>query len=143
MKNFNFRSLLVPVAILAVSALLFGAGFMSRGLYDTKQERDASKVASQFVDSLLAGDAEKAYSLMSPEYQSAMSKDLFVQSSGNLKTDKPDKKEAITTEAGDTIVYYQQVEGLNKETAGKESANFSITVAKVDGKQRVVDATLQ
>lgn len=143
MKNLNFRSLLIPIVIVVVSVLLFTAGFVSRGLYDSKQERDAGKVASQFIDSLLAGDPEKAYSLTSPKYQEVMNKELFLQASGNLKTEKPDKKQATITTSGDAVIYYQQVEGLKESPVGRTDANFLITVSKVDGKLQISDATLQ
>lgn len=142
MKNI-LRSLLIPVAILVVSALLFGAGFYARGLYDGKQERAASKVATQFIDSVLAGNASTAYDLMSPGYQEILGKEAFAQVAESMKSDNPTKGEAITVKTNDgSVFYYQQVSGLDKNPSGKSEVNFTITLTETDGKMKVNNAAL-
>lgn len=144
MTNLNFRSILVVVGIFAVGIGLFCAGFYVNSLYVAKQRDDASKVASKFVDNVLAGNSDSAYSLMSPTYQKVMNKDLFKSVAAVVKTDKPVKKASSTlTSSNGTVIYYQPVDGLAKSSAGRTDVNFVITVAKVGGKQQITEATMK
>ena len=143
MKNLNIKPIATIAAMFVVVFGLFAAGFFARGVYDDKQANKVSSVGEEFVASVVAGDAEKAYSLMSADFQERNDKQMFTETVNQLKTDNPEMSESKSAPVGDTVAYYQQVGGLKENAAGKTEVDFMVTLSEVDGKWQVSDATLQ
>jgi hypothetical protein len=131
-KNINKQQFSV-LAVVGVSVLFFSVGFITSSVYASTQANRAKASAEQFMEHILAGKSDEAYSMTTGELQEIQSEEEFIAVTSILVSDDPvmpvDNKFFIS---GNEARYEQYVGGLEERASG--AGKFNVELVK-DGRR--------
>jgi hypothetical protein len=115
-----------------LAGLAIGAGsFFGVKAYEDGSSTQAKAVAQRFIDNVLAGKMDEAYSLTSAYYQKAQPKANFSSSFNNLKSNEPFLYLPALSTVGSTAYYSQEADGLPKTSNGRTNGVFILGLSKI------------
>lgn len=139
----NIKKISIIGVSIAVCIGLFILGYYARGFYDKRQQTVANKVAISFVNDVLAGKTDDAYSLTASSLQAKKKVEDFKKDVGDLKADKPVFLPAIFYVKDGTGYYIQTVGNMPKSNSGSTSAAFALTLTKSGTSWKVATVSVQ
>ncbi len=120
-------------AIVIVSVLFFAIGFITNTVYANIQASRAKSNAEKFINYLLEGKSDEAYSLTTGEFQETQTEDEFIAITEILISNDPILPvDSMFFISGDQARYEQYVGGLEERASG--AGKFNISLEK-DGRQ--------
>ncbi|MDQ2973214.1 MAG: hypothetical protein M3P98_02955 [bacterium] len=118
------------IIAIALSVIMFIAGFYVRSVYESGQKNQANAVASEFVNSVLSGDLDQAYSLTSSSFQEAQTNEEFSGIMDGFKDGDKLETEPAILEGDGRYLQVQFVGNLNEAETLVPTAQFYTTLER-------------
>jgi hypothetical protein len=133
---------------LAVAALVllggsFFAGWQMRARAESNQKEAVIVAAGDYIEALIKGDNEKAYSLGSKGLKKDYNQQKFNELYKGTQLASPKYEWTNAASFEDTYIVYSSVDGYPKNEQGQTKALFAITMVKEDGDWKVDSGIVQ
>ncbi len=139
----NFKNKTTVIVAIVISIAFFAGGFFAKGAYDNMQEKQASAVGAEFVEKVLAGDADGAYQMTSNTLREEEEEGMLRGVLSSFQADEPNKLDGVILKGNGRTLFVQYVDGLPAVGEGNTAGEFYIALVKEGKDWKVASVNIQ